>query len=154
MLTVQRSFLRNSFRLHVQNNTTLAFLDLNTDFIITAPSRAKMAFNISLEVYLSLITVVIMCIPGLAFLIRICWNRTTKNKQESKATPIHERQDRPVLASGDAIFSPRATPRYPVRAQERQFVASQEQSSLPMTNTDCIELVGDECNVILGTMGR
>lgn len=103
-----------------------------------------MALNQSMEVYLSLITVLIMCIPGLAFLVQRCRNRQAKQTQMSELLPISEQPTWTVVYFDDTIFRVPTAPHHPCRVREEPHYASQRLATPSKPHVDFIELVGDQ----------
>lgn len=102
-----------------------------------------MASNISMETYLSLVTVLIMCIPGIVFFVQI-W-RKRKVKRTSKLGVYTTREERmgPSILFYDTIFHPPSVPHYSFRPQEGQHLAFDRLYSSSRLDVNCGELVGN-----------
>lgn len=102
-----------------------------------------MALNISMETYLSLVTVVIMCIPGIAFFAQVWRKRKVKRTSNLGVHPTREERMGPSILFYDAIFHPPSAPQHPSRLQEEQYLAFDRLDSRSRPDVDCVELVSD-----------
>lgn len=69
-----------------------------------------MSLSTSMEAYLSLVTVVIMCVPGLVFLVKLWRKNRATQMRKSETLPVYEQRIRPVTWTHDAILHPLPTP--------------------------------------------
>lgn len=100
-----------------------------------------MALDASIEVYLSLITVFIMCIPGLAFLVQRLRNRKTKETRRSESLPIHEQRIWTAACFDNTIIRLPAAPYHQLHAGEEPHLVNQGVGPGPMRSIGFIELV-------------
>lgn len=100
-----------------------------------------MALNISMETYLSLATVLIMCIPGIAFFIQIWRKRKGKRKSNLGVHSIRKERMGPSILLYDAIFHTPSAPHHPFLPQEEQRLAFDRLDSRFRTDVNCVELV-------------
>lgn len=102
-----------------------------------------MASNINMETYLSLVTVLIMCIPGIVFLIQIWRKRKLKRTSTLGGHPTRKERMGPSILFFDARFHPPSTSQYPFRPQEGRNLAFESVDSRSRLDVNCVELVGD-----------
>lgn len=105
-----------------------------------------MTLSMTMEEYLSLITLFIMCIPGAVFLIHAWRKRMARKIQKSKTTPLYGQGIPPGITSSDAIFRPPAALHHATQARLGQTVAYPGPASRPRPHIDCIELVSTQLN--------
>lgn len=98
----------------------------------------------TIEEYLSLITVFIMCIPGLAFLVSAWRKRTARQIQKSRINSFYGQRIPPGTASNNIILRPPVALHHATQARLGQRFASQGPASRPTPHIDCIELVGNQ----------
>lgn len=93
-----------------------------------------------MEAYLSLVTVLIMCVPGLVFIIKM-WQKKKKARQarELGTLPIREQRSWPVTWPRDAILHSLATQHHHFRKEE--LLASQITAYCSMPYLGCIDNV-------------
>lgn len=104
-----------------------------------------MAFSVSMEAYLSLVTVMIMCIPGLLFLVKACRKRTTINRREMGLLPMHDRHNWSMSWPRDTTMLPMDAGYPHVRTSEAIQPASRGQASCLPPELRCTELVSSPC---------
>lgn len=104
-----------------------------------------MALNISMETYLSLITVLIMCIPGIVFFIQIWHKRKVRRTSNLGVHPTRKQRTSmgPSILFYDAMIHPPSAFQYPFRPRERQNLAFERLHSRSRLDVNCAELVGD-----------
>lgn len=125
------------------NPGTTVSLNISRYIKFSPYDNKEMALNQSMEVYLSLITVLIMCIPGLAFLVQRCRNRQAKQTQMPELLPISEQRTWTAIYLDNTIFRVPTAPHHPCRPREDPHYASQTLASRSKPHIDSIELVGD-----------
>lgn len=100
-----------------------------------------MALNISMETYLSLVTVLIMCIPGIVFLVQIWHKRKVERRSNLAVNPTRDERMGPSLLFYDAIFHLPSAPQHPSFPQEEQRLAFDRLHSRFRPDGNCVELV-------------
>lgn len=102
-----------------------------------------MTLDASMEAYLSLVAVLIMCVPGIVFLVQIWRKRKAKQTRNSGVLPICEERTWPSMLFYDAIFRPSPALYYPFRPQEGRHLPFDSLGTRSMPNVNRVELVGD-----------
>lgn len=95
------------------------------------------------ETYLSLVTVLIMCAPGIAFLVQMWRKRNTKRKRSSTALPFREERTWPPESLYEAMYRPPTAPRHHSHQHEGHHPAFDRLSTRSLPNVSYIELVSD-----------
>lgn len=102
-----------------------------------------MALSISMETYLSLVTVLIMCIPGIAFFVQIWRKRKVKRTSNLGVHTTREERMGPSILFYENILHPPSVPHYPFRPQEGHHLAFDRLYSSSRLDVNCVQLVGD-----------
>lgn len=95
-----------------------------------------MSLSTSMEAYLSLVTVVIMCVPGLVFLVKLWRKKKARQMRKPETLPVYEQRIRPVTWTHDAILHPLPTPHRHFCTEE-PLLAAQILASRSMPDLDC-----------------
>lgn len=103
----------------------------------------EMTLNASMEAYLSLVAVLIMCVPGIVFLVQIWRKRKAKQTRNSGVLPICEERTWPSVLFYDTIFRPSPEPRYPFHPQQGLHLPFDSLGTRSMPDVNRVELVGD-----------
>lgn len=95
-----------------------------------------------MEACLSLVTVVIMCVPGLAFLVKMWRKKSVRQTRRLGNLPVYEQRTWPVTWPQGAISHPLPKPHRAFRREEL-LLAPQILNSRSMPDLGCIDSVSN-----------